>query len=330
MMQEINECKYCSNTKFNHHSTAKYWEDIKLNFVECENCGLIFTNPMPDLSIVEKGNRAFSILNSSRGTISQYRGGKEYVLTLKNKSKSGNFLDIGCAEGIFLRGIEENSDWKAEGVEIVSDLVNFANDVLKIKVHQGILESMQNRENYFDHIRMNNVIEHIQDPVSFLKKSNQILKNGGTIYCSTPNGVQDGAVLKTANKLGFEINLMENHFFYYPPKTLKEIFRSCGFKITHAYSEDISHSLRDFGITKSLKPQPQNEKFCLSFYDDKVTYNEPLSINEINALKNHPSVKKWKLLVKKYKREIFRFRFPASIPLGHQQHIYAKKINELK
>lgn len=326
MMNEIKECKFCKGTSFKPHSTAKYWENVKLNFVECENCGLIFTNPMPGMDIVSRGNRAYSILHKYRGTISQYRGGKDYAFTLKRKAKTGKFLDIGCAEGIFLKGIEENSNWQAEGLDIIEKAVEFANDVLKIKVHLGTLETFDARENYYDYVRMNNVIEHIQDPVLFLEKTNKIMKQGGTVYCSTPNGVQDGAVLKTANKQGYDINLQENHFYYYPPKTLRKIFEHCGFKIVHAYSEDISHSLSDFGITSGLKKPPTGEKFSLEYYDKIPDYEFSIDPEEVKEYKTHSSAKSWKVLLNKYRREIFRFRFPYFMPVGHQQHIYAKKI----
>jgi len=325
-MKEIKECPLCEGTKFNNHSEAKYWQIIDLNFVECSNCGLIFSNPMPGMEIVTRGNRALNILHNSRGTISQYRGGKEYSFTLKRMKKNGILLDIGCAEGIFLKGVEENSGWKAEGLEIGKSTVEFANNILGIKVHHGTLDSLQNKDNYYDHIRINNVIEHIQDPVIFLNKTNKILTKGGTVYCSTPNGVQDGAVLKTANRRGFKVNLLENHFYYYPPKTLCNIFKHCGFEIIRAFSEDISHSLKDFGIFPgSAKPEPDDE-YNLDLYDKKPDNSFSLDIEEINSYKNHQTTKTWKILFHKYRKEIFRIRFSPFFPIGHQQHIYARKL----
>ncbi len=166
-MNEIKECPFCNSTNFKDYARARYWQTVRLNFVECLNCGLIFANPMPGMDVVYDGNRALNIIHTSRGTLSQYRGGKEYALTLKKINKRGILLDIGCAEGIFLKGIEDNSDWKAEGVEIIKSAVDFANDVLKVKVSYGTLDSLENRNEYYDHLRMNNVIEHVQDPVLF-------------------------------------------------------------------------------------------------------------------------------------------------------------------
>ena len=323
--KEIDKCYFCGGTNLNFHSKAKYWQVINLNFVECDDCGLIFANPMPGMEIVNKGNRALNILHKSRGTLSQYRGGKEFAFKLKRIRKSGVFLDIGCAEGIFLKAIEENSKWKAEGVEIIKSAVEFARKRLGLKIHQGTLESLKNSEGRYNYIRMNNVIEHVQNPVSFLIKANQILSKEGRVYCSTPNGVQDGHVLKTANKRGYIINLLENHFFYYPPKTLRNIFKSCSFKIAHSYSEDVSHSLQDFGITRKFNYESEKDEFNLDFYDDKSNVDFIISDEELNSYKNHLSVSKWRIKLNNYRREIFRFRFPYYIPLGHQQHIYARK-----
>ena len=173
---------------------------------------------------------------------------------------------------------------------------------------------------------MNNVIEHVQDPVIFLKKTNRILKKGDTVYCTTPNCVQDGAVLKVANRRGLKVNLLENHFYYYPPKTLRNIFKHCGFKIIHAFCEDIGHSLKDFGIRPRSAKAEADDAYNLDSYDKKPDNNFSLRIHEINTYKNHPTAKTWRILFHRYRKEIFRFRFPYFFPIGHQQHIYARKL----
>ncbi len=321
----VHRCYFCEGKDFTDFAKATYWKEYELNFVKCKNCGLIFANPMPGLEAIFEGNRALNILHSSRGTLSQYRGGKEFTIQLIKFKSKGILLDVGSAEGFFLKGIEDNSQWKAEGVEIIESAVKFSKEILNLNVHLGTLDTLTGCEEKYDFIRMNNVIEHIQNPIQFIKKSYNILKQSGKIYCTTPNGVQDGAVLKTANKKGFKLNLLENHFFYYPPKTLKKMFEHCGFDVKKIFSEDISHTINDFGFSYRFKYSKTNQKQSLSDYAEKTNSDFKIEEKEINEFKDHPSLRNWKLQINHYKKSLFRFRFPPSFPIGHQQHLYAEK-----
>ncbi|MCX6163397.1 MAG: class I SAM-dependent methyltransferase [Ignavibacteriae bacterium] len=324
---EVRECYFCKSGDFIPHSKARFWSVADLNFVECKNCGLIFCNPMPTLDVIIRANDALNIVHVSRGTISQYRGGKQFVYKLKKIKDNGILLDVGCAEGFFLKGIEDNSNWKAEGLDIIKSAVDFANNELGVKVYFGVLEDLKECENRYNYIRMNNIIEHVQNPVNFLRKTNQILKTGGLVWCSTPNGVQDGAVFKTANKQGTVLNLLENHFFYYKPKTLKKIFESCGFEILKSYCEGIKHSLTDFGLLPGAKIQGIFEEYNLNDYKDKKNVEFKFSREEIKNMHKDKSLKDYKLKIDLFINRISKMRLPSGIPIGHQQNILAKKIN---
>jgi len=203
--------------------------------------------------------------------------------------------------------------------------VSFATNRLGLKVHLGTLESLENAEEKYDYIRLNNVIEHVQDPVKFLKITNKLLKKGGLIYCSTPNGFQDGSVLKEANKRGIKINLLENHFFYYHPKTLSKIFESCGFKIQKAYCEDIKHSLNNFGFLPWFRYSKTNS-FSLGSFKDKTNDEFNISDEEIKKLKSDPSLEFWRIKLRSFEKKFLRIRLPVWIPIGHQQNLFAEKI----
>lgn len=323
---EFKTCCFCGFADFLPHSKAKFWSVVDLNYVECKNCGLIFCNPMPTLEVIVKANDALNIVHGSRGTISQYRGGKQFVYKLKRIKEKGVLLDVGCAEGFFLKGIEDNSEWKAEGLDIIKAVVDFANNELNVKVNLGVIEDLKECEGRYDFVRMNNVIEHVQNPVTFLKKANQILKKDGMVWCSTPNGVQDGAVLKTANKQGTVLNLLENHFFYYKPRTLKKIFESCGFKILKSYCEGLKHSLTDFGLLPGVKIKGIFEDYNLEDYKDKSNIVFNFSKEEIKKLPYDKSLKEYNLKFDLFVNRVSRIRFPSVIPIGHQQNILAVKI----
>lgn len=319
-------CYFCSSRDLKPHSQATYWKEFPLNFVECAECDLIFANPMPNLEIVVQGNRALNVHHVSRGTFSQYRGGKEFALFLQSLKPRGTMLDVGCAEGFFLLGVAENSNWKAEGIEILEGAVEFATKRLGVAVHHGPLEALAHTAARYDFIRMNNVIEHVQNPMHFLQNANRLLKKAGRIYCSTPNGFQDGHVLKTANRRGLKINLLENHFFYYHPKTLVKIFQTCGFKIQRSYCEDLSHSLNDFGLLPWFKYPHETQNFALSSFQNRTNQKFHMSEEEIRLFKDNPSLKPSRLKYKRLQKELLRIRFPTCLPLGHQLHLSAEKV----
>lgn len=323
---EFKTCCFCGFADFLPHSKARFWSIADLNFVECKKCGLIFCNPMPTLEVIIKANDALNIVHGSRGTISQYRGGKQFVYKLNRIREKGILLDVGCAEGFFLKGIEDNSRWKAEGLDIIKSAVDFANNELKVKVHLGIIEDLKNCDERYDFVRMNNVIEHVQNPVTFLQKTNQILRKKGLVWCSTPNGVQDGAVLKTANRQGNALNLLENHFYYYKPRTLKNIFESCGFKIIKSYCEGYKHTLTDFGLLPGSVIKGIFEDYNLEDYKDKENVVFKFSKQEIENLYNDKSLKGYKLKFDLFINKVTRIKLPSVIPIGHQQNILAMKI----
>ncbi|MBN1632998.1 MAG: class I SAM-dependent methyltransferase [Ignavibacteria bacterium] len=326
---KVNLCYFCKSKEFVQHSNAKYWSVVELNFFECKNCGLIFTNPMPTLETIIKGNNALNFVMKSRGTLSQYRGGKEFTFYLNKIKNKGVLLDAGCAEGFFLKGIEDNSDWKAEGVDVIKSAVDFANKKLNIKAYFGTLDSLENCIVRYDFVRMNNIIEHVQNPVTFLKKTNEILKHGGLVLCSTPNGVQDGSVLKVANRQNIILNLLENHFFYYKPKTLKAIFEFSGFEIVKAYCDGIKHSLKDFGLLPFSKITDTNEKYNLNDYENKTNEEFKVLEEEIKSIKSHPSLKTSRIKFNLFINRISKIKIPSSIPVGHQQTIIAKKNKDI-
>lgn len=322
-------CSFCGSGDFIHHSKATYWTIVELNFTECRNCGLIFANPMPSVNTIIRGNDALNVVMKSRGTVSQYKGGKEFSFYLKKIKPSGILLDVGCAEGFFLKGVEDHSDWKAEGVDLLKSAVDFANEKLNLNTYFGTLESLKDCKEKYDFVRMNNIIEHVQNPVVFLNKTNEIMKSGGLVLCSTPNGVQDGSLLKTANKQGTVLNLLENHFHYYKPKTLKTIFEYCGFKIEKAYCDGFKHSLKEFGLLPWKKIKGGFQNYNMNDYEK--SFNDEYGNMEalIPELNSHPSIKTYKIKFNAFINRLSKLRINSKIPVGHQQTIIASKFRNL-
>lgn len=100
-------------------------------------------------------------------------------------------LDIGCGFGSTLayhqaRGCEVWGVEADENIRPVAEKFGF-------KVHVGLFDDSIYKAEFFDYVTMDQVIEHVTDPVATLRGVARILKPGGTAVLSTPNASGWGA-----------------------------------------------------------------------------------------------------------------------------------------
>jgi 2-polyprenyl-3-methyl-5-hydroxy-6-metoxy-1,4-benzoquinol methylase len=63
------------------------------------------------------------------------------------------------------------------------------------------------------------VIEHVHDPIGFLRECRRLLKPGGTVIVVTPNSRSLGSGWFRGSWRGWEV---PRHFFVFTPRTLKK------------------------------------------------------------------------------------------------------------
>jgi len=102
-------------------------------------------------------------------------------------------LDIGCGFGETLayhaaRGCD------AYGVEVDENIKRVA-EKFGFKVHVGPFDPNVYSPDFFDYVTMDQVLEHVVDPVETLLGVEQILRPGGKVIISTPNANGWGAHL---------------------------------------------------------------------------------------------------------------------------------------
>lgn len=100
--------------------------------------------------------------------------------------KSGLMLDIGCGNGAFLRAFgRSNPTWEMEGLELDARnkaLIESIPGVRKLQV--GPASNLMDR---FDLIVMVHALEHIPDPVNFLRSLTRLLNPGGQLLIEVPD-----------------------------------------------------------------------------------------------------------------------------------------------
>lgn len=102
-------------------------------------------------------------------------------------------LDIGCGMGTTL-AYHRNRGCEAVGVEADENVRPIA-ERYGLDIHWGIFNAAMFPPASFDYVTLDQVAEHVGDPLSFFRDVAQILKPGGKVIVTTPNANSLGARL---------------------------------------------------------------------------------------------------------------------------------------
>jgi SAM-dependent methyltransferase len=107
--------------------------------------------------------------------------------------KDVRILDIGCGFCETL-GYHRARGCDAYGVEADENIQHVA-EKFGFNVHIGLFDPNLYEPNYFDYVTLDQVIEHIAEPLKTMLGISRVLKPGGTAIISTPNANGWGAKL---------------------------------------------------------------------------------------------------------------------------------------
>jgi len=152
---------------------------------------------------------------------------------------SKKILDIGCCVGTLGESIKQRNEAEVIGVEIDVEMAKIAKERLD-RVIVGDIEGIDLGDylslDYFDCIIFADILEHLKDPWSVLRKSVKFLADEGIIVASIPNVRHYTTILNLAFK-GYwpyrERGIHDRtHLRFFTLKNIKEMFQSAGLKIT--------------------------------------------------------------------------------------------------
>ena len=150
-----------------------------------------------------------------------FRAREEYLLQYlrsNNLGCSGQALDVGCGDGLFLDRLKDLG-CKPHGLEADSRRVS-EETRKKHRIHIGILDASFQPEQTYDLILILNVLEHIDNDVEVLRQVRRCLSTDGVLIITVPAF----SWLWTAH------DDMNHHFRRYTRKTLKNTVDAAGLK----------------------------------------------------------------------------------------------------
>ena len=240
---ETTVCNLCGNAATQPFATVP---DLLLErlsvtaaLVCCTQCGLVYQNPRPTL--IEMGQHYPPEYEPYTDHAEQRKSNwllqkaidygiqKRCRFVTKHKA-GGSILDIGCAAGTFMLGMQAQGKWQTYGVEISSEVARLARERHNLNVFTGTLEEAAFPDQMFDAVTLWDVLEHLHDPTATLREIHRILKSDGLLLIRVPNLASWDAKLFGKTWAGLDA---PRHLYVFTPDTLTQILATAGFGVVN-------------------------------------------------------------------------------------------------
>lgn len=207
---------------------TNYGTPGQFNIVQCQQCQLVYLNPRPEEceyadiypEIVYDPFAAIQRTGEITPTHIQQERGRQ----LTERVTAGRVLDIGCADGLFLK-VMRDLGWSCVGIEPNPRASRFAHEHLKSDVRRGTIFDV-NEDTSFNLITLWDVLEHTPSPRAVLLHANTLLTPHGMLALSLPNWDSVERLIFRQEWIALDA---PRHFYHFTPATIRRLLETCGF-----------------------------------------------------------------------------------------------------
>jgi SAM-dependent methyltransferase len=210
----------------------------RVAIVRCQRCGFAQPASLPALP------RFFDRMYDQRWSAdwverehhAQYKDGIFDAVLLQLEARlprdRRRLLDIGAHAGRFIARARGRG-WNADGLELNPRTAAYAASVTGGRVHQGNLDTWSPDGGGYDAVTMTDVLEHIPDPRSALRRARGLLEPGGWIAVKVPNAPVQRLKESVRSWLrpGYQPSLADNlvHVNHFGPASMRAALEREGF-----------------------------------------------------------------------------------------------------
>lgn len=262
MLECVERCDLCGTDPSHfarEFSTYNNWDIYK-----CQNCKIVFLNPRPDknsiptyysknLNIYDPNSRKEKLKN----LIMRYAGGYSknrplltylceilsYGLSsvIHNKNGVKLLLDLGCGNGRYMYFANKNG-WDVVGLDFNRNILKAVKKIEGLNKQEMFecidadSELIPFKDELFDAVLMNHLLEHTFRPSYVLKEALRVLKKRGALIVSVPNyGSLESKIFK-----GYWFGLDEpRHLYHFTSETLKNYLKKIGLRVYREHYKKI-------------------------------------------------------------------------------------------
>lgn len=222
------KCPICNNTR-----SKKLNAFFGIDYMRCSKCSHVFVSKrLTD----ENLNSYYSNIDiSSTAGYTNKKSLKEREELFKPKiqfvkkfAKGKNWLDVGAGDGAAIT-VMNRYGFNGNGLESNIQARQFAKKNRRIDLVPKTLDEIIIENKRWNIISFFGVLEHIPDPISALKNSNQLLEKNGIVVIEVPN--YDSISSFVQNLTGIADRHLEpiTHIMLFTEKSLKNALKKTGF-----------------------------------------------------------------------------------------------------
>lgn len=242
LQDESNRCSLCDSTNIKKiftkqidkkdHTYTSYslnkFADMIFTHFQCLQCGFIFLPRPSDLNLGEYYGNEYYNTNYAHQEKIQIPEFQEAIEQISTYAHGKKILDVGCALGFSLKVYTQNG-YESYGMESSDFAVTHAQKQTRFKVVQESIEGKTSWDaDFFDVVTMNDVVEHLAQPIRAFEEVSRILKKGGILHIRTLNWNGLG---RRIDKLDWVLLNPPGHMSYFTPETLSYALQKSGFSI---------------------------------------------------------------------------------------------------
>lgn len=221
------------------------FEKNSIRYVTCRVCDTIYVNPRPSPNVLEwfyRGSPNYAYWNNVVFPASETaRHQKIFVprvdqmleLCRKYSIETKSILEVGAGFGTFCSEVKARNVFaRVVAVEPTPDLAESCRKRGLEILEQPIEQIELDHTALFDVVASFEVIEHLFAPVDFVKHTTRLLKPGGLLVLTCPNG--QGFDVETLGTASTTVD--HEHLNYFNPSSLSKLLTNCGFEVLETFT----------------------------------------------------------------------------------------------
>lgn len=210
-----------------------YFEKWGFSHDICHMCGTFYVSPRPSESLLIDYYNNFEspklwtnlLVNTDSARKSlQYATRVNLILEKVKLNKNPVAIDIGAGSGAFALALKNSAVFKDVVALDISDDCLAVCSSLGITTYKGSIDLLD--DDSVDFLSMNDLVEHLHSPFSFIQKCYSVLKSGGWLTIATPNG--KGFDFQILNKMTKNV-VPPEHINYFNTFSIRKLLQDSGF-----------------------------------------------------------------------------------------------------